>query len=314
MKLIQFKDGLEETWENFCKNSLQDTFLVERRFLKYHKNRFSDKSLLIYDKEKLVAIFPAAECNQTSNTIVSHPGITFGGLLHDGQIRGSDFENIYHEIGNHFSRDYQKLIVKPIPIIYQTKPNDDESFGLFRVGAKKTKFNLGSAIDLTREFKISSRRRRGLNKSLKSEIAIGFGVEHLKDYWEILEKNLQEKFGTSPTHSFKEILELFKKFPNNIKLTVALSGQKVICGVVTFSGKNIEHAQYIASNTESNKIGGLDFVFQNLIESTSRHGKRWFDFGTSNLDHNSQLNDGLYRFKSEFGGGGIAYEEYTLEL
>ena len=35
-----------------------------------------------------------------------------------------------------------------------------------------------------------------------------------------------------------------------------------------------------------------------------------FDRAASHMD----LNDGLYRFKSEFGGGGVAHVQYTLAL
>ena len=88
---------------------------------------------------------------------------------------------------------------------------------------------------------------------------------------------------------------------------MAIRHGKIVCGVITFSGENINHAQYIASNQTSNEIGGLDFLFQYLIEFSAKSGMEWFDFGTSNLDDSCQLNDGLYQFKSEFGGGGIAY-------
>ena len=314
MKFVQFDDHLESTWEEFCERSQQDTFLVTRRFLNYHKDRFSDKSLLIYSKDQLVALFPASEFGEHNKSIVSHPGITFGGLIHDGRIRGADFEAIYSGLAGYYSGRYKSMVVKPIPEIYQNKPNDDEKFGLFRVGAKKTQVNLSSAIKLTREYRVSSRRKRNFKKAMKSGLSVGHGMRFLDAFWEILEQNLKSKFGVTPTHSLYEIYELFRKFPDNLALTVALRHGKIVCGVITFSGENINHAQYIASNQTSNEIGGLDFLFQYLIEFSAKSGMEWFDFGTSNLDDSCQLNDGLYQFKSEFGGGGIAYEQYTLEL
>ena len=86
-----------------------------------------------------------------------------------------------------------------------------------------------------------------------------------------------------------------------------------MCAGDNFSGENINHAQYIALTKQAMNVG-LDFLFQYLIEFSAKSGMEWFDFGTSNLDDSCQLNDGLYQFKSEFGGGGIAYEQYTLEL
>ena len=154
MKFVQFDDYLESTWEEFCERSQQDTFLVTRRFLNYHKDRFSDKSLLIYSKDQLVALFPASEFGEHNKSIVSHPGITFGGLIHDGRIRGADFEAIYSGLAGYYSSRYKSMVVKPIPEIYQNKPNDDEKLDLGL--AKKTQFSLSSAIKLTREYRVSS--------------------------------------------------------------------------------------------------------------------------------------------------------------
>ena len=114
MNFVQFDDHLESTWEEFCERSQQDTFLVTRRFLNYHKDRFSDKSLLIYSKDQLVALFPASEFGEHNKSIVSHPGITFGGLIHDGRIRGADFEAIYSGLAGYYSSRYKSMVVKPI--------------------------------------------------------------------------------------------------------------------------------------------------------------------------------------------------------
>ena len=114
MKFVQFDDHLESTWEEFCERSQQDTFLVTRRFLNYHKDRFSDKSLLIYSKDQLVALFPASEFGEHHKSIVSHPGITFGGLIHDGRIR-CRFCMIYSGLAGYYSGRYKSMVVKPIP-------------------------------------------------------------------------------------------------------------------------------------------------------------------------------------------------------
>ena len=50
------------------------------------------------------------------------------------------------------------------------------------------------------------------------------------------------------------------------------------------------------------------------IRSAIGSGRRWFDFGTSNERQGRFLNEGLYEFKSNFGGGGVAHEFYTLNL
>ena len=139
MKFVQFDDHLESTWEEFCERSQQDTFLVTRRFLNYHKDRFSDKSLLVYSKDQLVALFPASEFGEHNKSIVSHPGITFGGLIHDGRIRGADFEAIYSGLAGYYSSRYKSMVVKPIPEIYQKNPKDHENLDCLELAQKKLK-------------------------------------------------------------------------------------------------------------------------------------------------------------------------------
>jgi lipid II:glycine glycyltransferase (peptidoglycan interpeptide bridge formation enzyme) len=74
------------------------------------------------------------------------------------------------------------------------------------------------------------------------------------------------------------------------------------------------HAQYTAASTIGNKTCALDMVFEHCMVNASTQGARWFDFGISNEDGGQVLNDGLYRFKAEFGGGGVVHEFFELNL
>ena len=58
-----------------AKNS---TFLFHRDFMDYHQDRFDDYSLLIFKKEKLIAVFPA---NKIDEILYSHQGLSYGGLV-----------------------------------------------------------------------------------------------------------------------------------------------------------------------------------------------------------------------------------------
>ena len=54
------------------------TFLFQRDFMDYHSDRFMDHSLLVFKDEKLIAVLPG---NQVDNTVYSHQGLTYGGLI-----------------------------------------------------------------------------------------------------------------------------------------------------------------------------------------------------------------------------------------
>jgi hypothetical protein len=89
---------------------------------------------------------------------------------------------------------------------------------------------------------------------------------------------------------------------------------RVEAGVVLFTSTNVWHAQYIASSEKGYAVSALDVVFETAIDDASKACVRYFDFGTSNEEGGFVLNEGLYRFKSEFGGGGVAHEYYELVL
>ena len=74
------------------------------------------------------------------------------------------------------------------------------------------------------------------------------------------------------------------------------------------------HAQYIASSEMGYDCSALDAIFEQGILSAQKDGKRWFDFGISTEVGGKVLNEGLYRFKSEFGAGGTVHEFYELDL
>ena len=65
-------------WNDFVSKSKNGTFLFHRDFIEYHSDKFDDFSLLVFFKQELVALLPA---NQVNNTIFSHQGLTYGGLI-----------------------------------------------------------------------------------------------------------------------------------------------------------------------------------------------------------------------------------------
>ena len=61
--------------------------MLTRKFIGYHGDRFKDASLLVYKNEKLIAVFPA---NSDGQTIYSHQGLSYGGLVLPKHIKLSD--------------------------------------------------------------------------------------------------------------------------------------------------------------------------------------------------------------------------------
>ena len=302
-------------WDNFINECCQSTFMHSRKFLSYHKNKFHDDSIFLEEDGKYIAAFPAAKSVNNDQTIISHPGITFGGLLHKGNLKGDATLKAFDLIKDYYSkRGYKKLVYKSIPHIYHKAPCEDDLYALFRMNAKLIRCDLTSSIDNYNRLKISDRRKRALKKAIRNEITIEESSIFLKEFWSILEINLQEKHKKFPVHHLDEISLLSSLFPEDIRCICALHNSKVVAGVLLFESAMVSHAQYIASNGDGLELSALDLVFDYCINSSKHNHKRWFDFGISNENNGLDLNKGLYTFKSEFGAGGITHEFYEIDL
>jgi len=58
-KIVKYTSTYYSEWNVFIENSKNGTFLFQRDFMEYHKDRFEDFSLLVYFKKKLVCVLPA---------------------------------------------------------------------------------------------------------------------------------------------------------------------------------------------------------------------------------------------------------------
>lgn len=315
MQVRFYEEGDALLWDDFCKLSPNATFLHTQKFLSYHGKRFKDRSILVEQDGCAIGLMPLAEDVQDDRIIVSHPGITYGGMVHAGALKGGAMiEALTCAKTFFYQRGYERLQYKVTPFIYHTSPLQDDLYALQRLGAKKYRCDLSSTIDLNFRLKVSERRRRALKKAIKSEIEIIYGIERLAELWEVLTENLKQKHGAYPTHNFQEIHLLAQRFPDKIQFVIACNQGAVVAGVVLFFIGHTVHAQYIASSDRGQELTALDMVFDECIMNATKRGARYFDFGISTENGGNILNEGLYRFKSEFGSGGVVHEFYEIEL
>ena len=314
LRAIAFDERHAAAWEGICERAVNATFQHTRRFLAYHGRRFADQSVLLLAGDEPVGAFPAASDPQDPRVVVSHPGATYGGVVHDGRLVGSRMIEAVAALASHY-RDagLRRLLYKALPHIYMTAPAQDDLYALFRHGAQRVRCDLSCAIDLAHRLPASERRRRGARKATRS-VAISADPAQLHPYWSVLTSNLQDRHGARPVHTLDELLLLRERFPSRILTRTALIEGHVQAGVVFFNCDRVWHAQYIASSEEGQRACALDALFEAAILEARECGARFFDFGISNEQQGRALNDGLYRFKSEFGGGGVVHEFFELEL
>ena len=89
----------------------------------YHKNRFEDASLLVFKKNKLIALFPA---NHNKDIVYSHQGLTYGGLLTSEMVKLIDVIECFKVILHFYETiGYSAVEIKLLPSIYSIEPNDE---------------------------------------------------------------------------------------------------------------------------------------------------------------------------------------------
>lgn len=314
MQVKKFQKGLDENaWNEFLKHSKNSTFLFDRNFMDYHKDRFNDHSLMVYDeKENLIACFPANE-NYENEEIISHQGLTYGGVIVDKEIKMPVFLNVFKNILKYYHNNgYSTITFKKFPDFYNSLPSNEIDYAFFITDAILIRRDTAIAINQESRLKIQTRRKRSVKKALKLNIEVKWEKNIVNFYNNILKPNLNERFGVDPVHSLAEIEMLIDRFPDNILQYSAYLDDKIMAGCTLFVSDKVAHAQYISASEEGRNNGSLDYLFMELIDNYFSN-KQIFDFGICNENQGRKINMGLLNWKESFGGRAYSHDFYQIK-
>ncbi len=313
--------ALRPDWDALVEAARQGTFLFQRSFMDYHSARFADCSLLFYAGDRrVVAAFPA--CRMGDAEVVSHAGLTYGGLLTLPSVGAATVLDMYAALKAYYKQSgVSRLVVKPVPWIYHRYPAEEEQYALFRQGAVLSARAVSSVVDLSRPLPLSTLRRRCCRKAERTGLlSLQSTADHLPAYWQLLTETLAERHGVRPVHSLSEIQLLLSRHPSAIRLVTATKPvgdtMEVVAGCLLFLCPPTVHVQYIAAGAEGRSSGALDLLFARLIDhfAACQAEFRYFDFGISTEEGGLRLNEGLLFQKEGFGGRAVCYDAYTLVL
>ncbi len=297
-------------WNSFVKEAKNSTFLFQRDFMDYHADRFTDHSLLVFKGEKVVAVLPA---NIFGSELHSHQGLSYGGLVLNKKTTFDETTAIFKALLAFLQKEGVAVLkLKLLPKIYHQLPSDEIDYLLFITEAKLTRRDITSCVDTENRLKIkSSNRLRGIKKGVKNELEVREETD-FKSFWnDVLEPNLMQAHNQKPVHSMEEIALLQSRFPKNIKQFNVYKNEEIVAGATIFETDKVAHAQYISANEEGRQMGGLDFLFNHLLEHFSH--KKYFDFGIVNEAQGMKVNKGLLNWKETFGGRSIVHDFYEVK-
>jgi hypothetical protein len=307
--VIKYSRPYFDQWNDFIGKSKNGTFLFHRNFMDYHSDRFEDFSLLVLEGEKIVTVLPA---NRVGKELHSHQGLTYGGFICTEKIRQAPMIAIIKQVLQFLHENkIEKVHIKEVPQIYHKLPSQEPEYALFLAGAALTRRDTLSVRDASSQIKVSANRMEGVKKG----IANAFEVKEKHDFSEfwntVLIPNLRKRHNASPVHNLEEIMRLKQLFPKNIRLFVVEHQGRIAAGTVLFETDTVIHAQYISSTEDKNELGSLDFLYHQLITDVFA-AKKYFDFGISNEQQGSKLNEGLIFWKESFGARTIVQDFYTV--
>lgn len=313
MRIVCYSANLKNEWDAFVVEAKNSTFLFMRDYMDYHSDRFVDKSLLFYDEDELCALLPANYCSD-DKTVVSHGGLTYGGFILSRKVKGSEVLELFRMALDWMKKELgaSLFVYKPLPQIYSLIPSQEDLYSLFRFGARLVSRSLSSVINNNERLRFSTLRCRKIAKAAKNGVCY-MQTNDFVGYWRILSDVLMERHGCRPVHSLEEISLLHSRFPNNIKLYAAYKDGKMLAGCVVYETVNVAHFQYIASSSIGKTLGALDGLFAYLFDKVY-YDVEFIDFGISTENGGHFLNEGLLFQKEGFGGRGIVYDVYEIDL
>ncbi|SPE49958.1 conserved hypothetical protein [Verrucomicrobia bacterium] len=310
LSVERYGPALKARWDAFLTTAKNATFLFCRDYMDYHRDRFADHSLIIFEGDEVAGLLPANLA--ADGSLVSHEGLTYGGLVVSHAATLIDVLACFHAALRWlYEHHLSQLLYKRIPTFYNTLPDDEAAYALFLLEAQLRRRDCALVVNLQHRLPLRKGRKSEISKSRR----FGVRVEQEKDFspfWErVLVPRLADRYGVKPVHSLEEIKLLAARFPQNIKQFSAYCGDDIVAGATIYETPEVAHAQYSALTEEGRKMGALDYLFSQLIDDYYKH-KRFFDFGIANENQGRTLNQGLLDWKEGFGGRCYAHDFYLI--
>jgi hypothetical protein len=310
-----FEDGDAADWDALVEGSVNGTFIHTRRYLSYHGDRFADASLVVVDDGgRLRGVLASATDPADADRVVSHPGITYGGLVHDGSVRGADLMAVFDDVvAEYRGRGYSRLRYRPVPYIFHRLPAGDDLYAMFRLDGARS-CNLSAAIDLQATSTESKTRRESRAQAARRGVHVVRGEQYLAPLWPILEAHLLARHGARPVHTLDEMRWLLGAFPRSIECHAVVLGDELVGGVIVYKTPRVVRPQYAATTDLGKEVAAQDVGLAAGIDDARAAGVRYYDLGTSNEDEGRVLNPSLYAYKMHMGAGGVPFETYEVDL
>ncbi len=311
--ISKYKNEDRDVWNQFLSRSKNGLFMFDRNYMEYHSDRFKDHSLLFYEDNELVALFPA---NVSDGVLKSHGGLTYGGFILNDKIKQHTVIDCVVCLKEYaLTAGFRSILYKAVPHIYHMQPAEEDIYALHQQGASIDTLTASTVINLKDPIRMPKGRKAQISRARREGVEIRelTSKEEYVEFMKLEDEVLRTRHGISAVHTGDEMYMLYSRFPDNIHLFGALHAGSLIAGTVVYEYRNAVHTQYMATNDKAREIGALDLAITTVIEKY-RATKDWLDFGISTDHSGLELNEGLISQKEGFGGRTNVYTQWEIRV
>lgn len=313
LKIKRYEKQYENIWDEFIEqNSVNGTFLQERKFLNYHgEQKFEDASIMFFMRERVIAVCPACTVTEDGKRVfVSHCGSTYGGIvLGRDMLRIDKVRQIYEAFEVYLAENgFEKCILKITMDLLCQYPQDVIKFYMKYSGYREMQ-ELNFYIDFAKYdpqimHNFSKMKRRNVKKCIqeKMEMREVTEAEDIRRLHCVLVDNLL-KYDVKPVHSADELVDLQKRLGEKIEFYGVYQGETLLAVSVVFLFEKTRcvHTQYLAAYSAFKEKNPMSFLYYKITELYYKRGYRYLSWGTATEHGGNVINWGLANNKEEFG-------------
>ena len=231
LRIQIYEKKFEQIWDNFIDNGVLGTIYHTRKFINYHpKERFQDKSILIFNNNVLICVLP---CCKKGDKYFSYTGATYGGPVFLKKYYKTKYLiPIINKIFDYYDNQIEFRLANDIYF-------DESSFILQYLLSRKLKLQpeLSWYINTNNNFISNIKNednKRLIKKIIKKNTLNCFITDDDNDYIEyhkILSEMLNINHKSKPTHTLEEFLLLKKILKQEQQLYIVKENNIIIGGV-----------------------------------------------------------------------------------
>src|SRR6516164_6474896 len=197
LTVTRYEDSEKSRWDAFVSGAKNSTFLFQRDYMDYHRERFTDHSLLISEGDNLAAVLPANIGRD--GVLVSHQGLTYGGLVVGRTATLCEVLACFQAALSYLDEQrIERLLYKRIPAFYNTLPDDEMDYALFLLDARLYRRDCALVVPMSDRLPLQTRRKREIKKAIRQGVRVVQETSFVP-YWErVLAPRLACRFGVKP--------------------------------------------------------------------------------------------------------------------